>query len=170
MKTRTASFLALVSFALMAQAQAQSGLTQGRVLDAKPVYKEVRVPTEKEVCWDERVSRHHHRSRTPTLLGGLIGGVVGHQFGDGRGQDAMTVAGALIGASVGRDIEKDRRHRRHGSRTVKHCRIEQTYYRDERLIGYDVSYEYQGQVYHTQTEQDPGEYIDLRVSVEPVRY
>ncbi len=170
MKTRTAAFISLLALMLAGQVQAQSGITQGRVIESKPIYKEVRVPTEKEVCWDKRISRHHHRSRTPSLLGGLIGGVVGHQFGDGRGQDAMTVAGALIGASVGHDIEKERRHHRHGSRTVQHCRIEQAYYRDERQVGYEVSYEYQGQVYHTQTDEDPGDYIDLRVSVEPVRY
>ncbi len=149
--------------------QAESLTAQAQVLEARPVYEDVRVPTEKEVCWQEQVRHRDHRSRTPSLLGAVIGGVIGHQFGDGRGQDALTVAGALIGASAGRDIEK-RRNYRSQPHTVQRCRVEQSHYYKEQRVGYEVRYEFEGQVYQTRTQRDPGRTLAIEVSHRPVEY
>ena len=52
-------------------------------------------------------------------------------------------------------------------REVERCseRIEQSY--EERIDGYDVEYEYGGQVFHTRLPYDPGERIRVRVAVTP---
>ncbi|MEM9531836.1 MAG: glycine zipper 2TM domain-containing protein [Pseudomonadota bacterium] len=150
-------------------ASATDHLVQGRVVSSTPIYESVQVPTQREVCWEEDVryrNRHRH-SATPSLVGGLIGGAVGRQFGGGSGRDALTVVGALVGASVGNDVAH--RDRRGGyTRVETRCRIANEYYREERITGYRVEYEYNGQVFTTRTEQDPGPVIDLEVSVNPV--
>ena len=38
---------------------------------------------------------------------------------------------------------------------------------EERLIGYDVSYDYQGQRYTIRADRDPGATLELRVDVQP---
>ena len=105
------------------------------------------------------------------MIGGIIGGVVGNQFGGGRGNDIMTVAGALLGASMGRDAQ----HRRHASRhsTVsmeRRCEIEESVHEEERLEGYRVTYAYGGRTFVTQTAEDPGQTIRVRVRVQPLTY
>lgn len=169
MKSRLIGLATATTLMMTAAVQAGSPTVQARVLESRPVYEDVRVPTEKEVCWQEQVRQRDHRSHTPSLLGAVIGGAIGHQFGDGRGQDALTVAGALIGASAGRDIEHRRRHRSQPY-TVERCRLEQSHYYTEQLVGYDVRYEFDGRIYHTRTQRDPGRTLAIEVSHRPLEY
>ncbi len=147
-------------------AAAESRLEQGRVVSAIPIYETVRVPTEREVCWDEEVRYRRGHSATPALVGGVLGGALGRQFGGGRGKDALTVVGAIVGASVGNDVAR----KRSGEYTEveTRCRIAHEYYDEQRITGYRVRYEYDGEVFVTRTNRHPGDYIDLRVSVVPV--
>ncbi len=151
----------------------------GRVLNAQPVYKtyEHRVPH--ETCWNETVrverNRHgHHNSSTSTLVGGVIGGAIGHAVGHGKSNKKLgAVVGSVIGMSVGRDIgeRKHNKHRHHNDpiyKEVERCDVRYTTKRDERLIGYDVTYKYKGQRYTTFTQEHPGKRIRLAVSVRPV--
>ncbi len=150
-------------------AAADTRIERGQVISAIPIYETVRVPTEREVCWDEEVRyRRGGQSATPALVGGVLGGAVGRQFGGGRGKDALTVVGAIVGASIGNDVAR----KRSGEYTQveTRCRIAQEYYEEERITGYRVRYEYDGQVYTTRTDRDPGETINLRVSVVPVSH
>jgi len=161
----------LVAASLVTTAQAdpayQTSYAQGRVLSATPIYETVRIPSSREVCWDEEVAYQRRPSPTSGLVGGLIGGVIGHQFGNGHGRDAMTVAGALIGASIATDSARKRANNQY-TQVEKRCRTTREYYDEERVTGYRVQYEYNGQVYTTRTDEAPGEYLDLRVSVSPV--
>ncbi len=141
---------------------------KARVLSSQPLYETVRVNQPEERCWYEQV-RHRGESRsesyTPTIAGAIVGGVVGNQFGKGSGKDAMTVAGALLGGSVGNDLGK-RPTRGYVTREQRCERVD--HYREhEELVGYDVKYKYQGKVFHTRTDRDPGKFIDVRVSVTP---
>jgi len=148
-----------------------------KVTDVQPVVRIVQVYTPQEICWDEQVRHTNHRrgrhpgSYTPVVLGGILGGVVGNQFGGGRGQDVMTVAGALLGASIGRDAAY-RRQSRYGTTygTELRCEIEEVMHEEERIEGYQVSYEFQGRKFVTRTESDPGPEIRLRVQVDPAGY
>jgi uncharacterized protein YcfJ len=141
-----------------------------RVLRVDPMIDVVRVAQPREVCWTEQVT--HRRSRgynsaTPEILGGIIGGVVGNQFGHGRGKDVATVAGAILGGSIAHDMERRRRTYGYAAYTepVQRCRVEQDYYEQERIVGYDVTYRYNGEVYHTRMDHDPGRRVRVRVDV-----
>jgi uncharacterized protein YcfJ len=39
----------------------------------------------------------------------------------------------------------------------------------EQLVGYDVSYRYQGRVFTTRTDSHPGKFIQVKVQVEPTQ-
>ena len=138
------------------------------VVDVQPIYHDERVPVEREVCWAERV--HPRRSRgsaTGTIAGAIIGGVIGNQFGDGNGRRALTAAGAALGASIGHDAAKQ--HRRHGGPVSRQrCEIQVDYEPRSYTSGYNVRYEYNGEVFETRTRSQPGDVIRLEVSARPV--
>lgn len=152
----------------VALARPASQFVYAEVLDARPVVRTVRMPDHREVCWDERV---HHVERTDrtgsTLLGGLIGGVIGNQFGSGSGRKAATAAGALIGGAIGSEQARERPDR-HYSSTRERCRLERAWQEVDEVIGYDVDYLFDGDVFTTRTQRHPGNEIRLRVSVTPV--
>lgn len=137
------------------------------VVSSQPIYDTVRVPTSREVCWDEQV--HYvdrgRGSAAGTILGGLIGGVAGHQIGSGSGNTAATVVGTLAGAAIGNNATRG--PGRHYTTIEERCRIERDYHEEHRLSGYRVTYLYNGQTYTTRTRHDPGEYIRVRVAVSP---
>ena len=147
---------------------------KARVVDADPIYREVRVREPRQVCEDvpvvERTTYRGHSDPGAVLVGAVIGGVIGHQFGGGSGRDAATAAGAFIGANhaanntyrSGRVVEREVVETR--CETVRAARYE------ERLDGYDVTYKYHGRLYHTRTAQHPGRTIKVRVSVTPAQW
>lgn len=144
-----------------------------RVLSAEPIVRYVTVETPVRECWEE-TRRYAVQDHTPgvagrTLFGAILGGVIGHQFGSGRGNDAATVAGTLIGASIANDAAR----RKAGystteySRPVKRCETRYQSHEEERIDGYRVLYDYNGQKYRTRTPYDPGERLRIRVDVVP---
>lgn len=158
-----------------------------RVVAVDPIVTQGQRPVSREVCYDEpvryRESGHYDQhdqydrrgSATPTIAGAIIGGVVGNQFGSGRGRDAATVAGAVLGGSIGRDQSRnrydnyDRYDRQHTSyRGVqRRCEVQTAYHGGrERVVGYDVTYVYNGRTFHTQTAQHPGRRIRVQVDAD----
>lgn len=133
-----------------------------RVVDAQPIVEYVRVPSSERICRDNRY-RHRHDPKTPTVVGAIIGGVIGNQFGGGRGKTAATVAGAALGGAIARDATKH-----HSSR--RYCETETSWYEEERIVGWDVTYRYQGETYYTRMNRDPGDRIRVRVDVQPAEY
>lgn len=137
------------------------------VVDARPVIRTVRVPSNREVCWDERV---HHVERPDTtgstLVGGIIGGVIGNQFGKGSGRRAATAAGAVIGGSVGH-ANASQRGERHYTTSQERCRLDRGWVEEQEVIGYDVDYSYQGRIYSTRMNHHPGDELRIRVSATP---
>ena len=183
----TVSLLAMASTASAGHHRGESFYAKGRVISATPVYQTVRVAhIHDDSCW--RSVRHHHGHRehhasnevAATVVGAVIGGAVGHVlFKKSNLKGVGTVAGAVIGGSVGNEIgqnNKDYQSRRHSHnsggyrhashRKVLHCREEYTSY--EEISGYEVTYKYQGEIYHTHTRHHPGKKIKLRVTVDPV--
>jgi uncharacterized protein YcfJ len=134
----------------------------------------VEVSTPQEQCWDEEylVERGRHRSdsRTPEILGTIIGGAIGNAVGHNKSNRRVgTVVGAVLGHSVGRDIMR----RNSGPyvqevETVRRCETVYQQFEEERVVGYRVTYNYNGQDYTVRTNSDPGTEIRVRVSVEPV--
>jgi len=153
-----------------------------RVIDVDPIVRVVRVSEPRRRCWDEDyVVRYEHPGHGhrhggtagSAILGGIIGGAVGNAFGDGRGRDAATVAGVLIGSAIGHD-RAVRAQGGHASapraelRTRERCDVEDVWREEERIEGYDVTYEYQGDRYRTRMSHDPGATLRVWVSVRPV--
>jgi len=160
--------------------------------ETKPVERcwDERVPARYNSTRDDRRYRndydrgYRNKSKTPEILGAILGGVVGNQVGKrggGKARDVATVAGAVLGGSVGRDVKhknsrqynRDRHERaRYSNRaryeTVQRCEVKDSYVTKEQVVGYDVAYKYQGNVFHTQMDQHPGDKIKVKVTVDPV--
>lgn len=156
-----------------------------KVVDVSPIIETFKVNNPVEQCWDERVPtrqsrydrRTSHNSPTGEILGAIIGGAIGNQFGSGRGKKVATVAGAVLGASVGHDVkhakrDRDRyardRHQYDRYEVVQRCEIRDNYVVQEQVVGYNVAYKYQGNVFHTEMDQHPGRKIKVKVTVDPV--
>ena len=152
---------------------AETQYVYAEVLDSRPIYQAVTVASPAQECWQEEVRVRESRSQgsnTPVILSTIIGGALGNAVGNNKSSQRVgTVVGAVLGHSVGRDIVRANNHPQPARyQTVQHCE-EVTQYRDEeRLIGYQVRYRYQGEEFTVRTDQDPGDRIRLRVSHNPV--
>ena len=144
-------FSALAAVAVVASAQ-----EQGRVLSATPIIQQVGVP--QQVCGNETVYSGNRTTGAGAVIGAIAGGAVGNTIGKGSGRAAATAIGVLGGAVVGNQIEGNGQPQ---YQNVQRCTTE-TYY-DQRVIGYDVTYEYAGRSYTTRTQSDPGQWIPITV-------
>ena len=136
----------------------------GRVVDARPIYRQIAVDVPRERCDVRTVATEERRrggdSFAGTVVGGLVGAAIGHEIGHGRG--SATAVGGLIGASIGNDASK-------GGRTVRYrdeevCRTQYRTEYERRIVGYDVSYSYMGRIYQTQTDRHPGDRIAVDIA------
>lgn len=159
------------------EAETRGRFGVARVIDVDPIVRVVRVSEPRRSCWDEDyIVRNSPRGRSGTagsaILGGIIGGAIGNAFGDGRGRDAATVAGVLVGSAIGHDRAESHNDRYHASadavRTRTRCDVQDQWREEERIEGYDVTYEYLGERYRTRMSHDPGETLKVWVSVRPV--
>ena len=163
-RTPTAKGLAA---ALLALAAGAAGATEyGSVVSSTPVMGEVSVPQRQ--CYDEEQAAPAPRtsSGAGAILGAVVGGVVGNSVGAGMGRAAATGIGAVAGAAIGDQIESNTQPpAAYATTTVRRCRnVSQ---REQRIVGYDVVYDYAGRRYSTRLAQDPGERIPLDVRVTP---
>lgn len=130
----------------------------GTVISATPVTTRVAVPH--QTCRDEPQAYAPPTSGGGALLGAVIGGVFGNAIGGGSGQALATGVGAIAGAMTGDRLEA-------GSTppavaTVRNCWTSTGY--EDRVVGYDVVYEYNGQRRSARVAQHPGERIALDVA------
>jgi uncharacterized protein YcfJ len=149
-------------------------LAYARVVDVDPIVTRVRVEEPRRECWEEtryEPPRPRPGVAGPMVLGGLLGGAVGTQIGSGDGRRAATVAGAIIGSAIGHDVGERRRDRYYDpeprSYAEERCEVRYETRWDERVDGYDVTYEYDGRQYRTRLPYDPGSTIRVRVDVAP---
>ena len=153
---------------------AQVEFDYAQVVEVRPIVQVVEVSTPEEQCWQEEylVDRSYGRSRsdTPGILGAIIGGAIGNELGNHKSSQRVgAVVGAVLGHSVARDIM--RQHEGPSVReveTVERCETIYQSYEEERVVGYNVTYNYNGQDYTVRTDRDPGDQIRVRVSVQPV--
>ena len=107
-----------------------------------------------------------------TVLGALIGGALGNTVGHGDGRKAATIAGAVIGGAIAHDASHRGRYRDAGGRYVQdyeeRCDTRTEYRQQERVVGYDVAYDYNGRVYRTRTDHHPGDTIRVAVQVSAI--
>lgn len=166
----------LVSTSVLAYHGSGAEFDEAQVVSVDPIIEQVNEPIDREVCWNEPVTYREpvrrRRSDAGAVWGAIIGGVIGNQFGSGRGRDAATVAGAALGYSAVRDEQRRHDYHRYGERVVRsneqRCRVETDYQSEERVLGYNVAYRYNGRVYHTRTDAHPGDTIRVRVDVQAI--
>jgi len=149
-----------------------------RVVDVQPLYETVSQPVSSRECWREPVTyrtadRYYGpRDKTPAVLGGIIGGLIGNQVGHGRERDLATIAGVALGAAAAHDSQKRNGGYYQAGRTVRtseeRCSVRTDYREDRQLVGYDVTYDYQGRIGHVQTDFDPGDSIRVRIDVQAI--
>ena len=135
--------------ALCGLAQAQD---IGQVLSRTAVYQQVAVP--RQTC-AQTVTPNAPTSGAGAFSGAVTGAVLGTIIGEGRG------AGALIGA-VGGAIVGDKVESNANSQPVTTCTTQTVM--ENRLVGYNVVYEYAGKAYNVQLPQDPGPTIALQIA------
>ena len=161
---------------MAASGNAQTTYEYGDVIEARPIYQIVEISEPIEQCWEEEIAvdRYPSRrgdSRTPVLVSTIIGGAIGNAVGNGKSNKRVgAVVGALLGNSIGRDIVRERNRDNYVVRdfeTVQRCETAYEQFEEERLVGYRVTYLYNGEEYSVRTDTDPGERIRLRVSIQP---
>ncbi|WP_333608508.1 glycine zipper 2TM domain-containing protein [Arsukibacterium sp.] len=136
----------------------------GRVTQVTPVYRTIAEYHPQRVCTVHPVSHRSH-SATPVVMGAIIGGALGHAVGNNNSNKKVGMAaGAILGGSIANDM----RHSTQGY--YEDCRIVNSSVQYRQVLdGYQVSYRYRGQTYHTFTEQHPGNRIALKVTTAVVR-
>lgn len=141
---------------------------QARVLSSIPVAQQVAVP--QQVCEDVQVSTGTRTNGTGAVIGAILGGVAGNALGYGghrgpRGayypstRGPSTVVGAIAGGLIGNAVEGANSQRSY--ETVRRCTNTTGY--ENRVMGYDVTYEYAGQRYTTRMDHDPGNWMPINV-------
>lgn len=146
---------------LSANVQAAERYAYAKVKQVTPIYETVLVNSAPErVCYPTR-QRH---DATPTVVGAIIGGAVGHALGHSSSNKKVgMVAGAALGGAIGHDVG------RNGYREVCEMRPG-TQRRIRELTGYDVTYKYKGELYHTVTQRHPGKRLKVKINVRPAFY
>jgi uncharacterized protein YcfJ len=164
------ALLPLLAATAMA-AHAETYIDNARVRSVQPQYEAVTVP--RQQCASQWVN-DEYRAEAPrgyggAVIGGLAGAVLGNQVGKGHGREAATALGAVLGAFTGDRVDnRDRGGDRYQQvpRQVQTCQTVNDV--QQRLTGYQVGYEYRGQQFTALLPQDPGNSLQVRVSVDPV--
>lgn len=149
MKTLTSTLLLVTAGCAQAQ-------EVGQAISRTAVYQQVAVP--RQTCSQAQVLVQNTSSGGGAFMGAIAGGAVGSQFGGGSGQALATMVGVIGGAVMGDKIENP------GSQLQNQttCTTQNVY--ENRLVGYNVVYDYAGKQYSVQLPQDPGPTIQVQVT------
>ena len=175
MKVRLATLLTGAALLAAQTAAAATTYEEADVTAVTPIYRIVEISSPQEECWEEEVVRQdirrQERSHTRGILGMVIGGAVGNAVGNiSSSRKVGTVVGAILGGSIARDVSRanDARNSRVYVETEERCRTVYNTREEEKLVGYDVSYSYNGIERTVRMPEDPGATVRVRVDVEPV--
>jgi uncharacterized protein YcfJ len=138
-----------IAAALLLSCSAAFAVEYGTIVSSTPVIGQGTVPQRE--CHDEQVSAPSRSGGGGAVVGALIGGVVGNSIGAGAGRAAATALGAVAGAAIGDQADQNASR---SVSTVQRCRT--THLREDRLIGYDVVYDYGGTRRSVRLPTDPG--------------
>ena len=164
MNTNKFTTFAALAAGLLGSAALAQAAEYANVVSATPVMQSVAAPRQ-ECAQGEQIVRQQP-SGGGALIGAIVGGVLGNQFGHGVGRAAATGLGVVAGSAVGNNVEAANG----GTATVpvRSCRTVGAY--ENRVVGYDVVYDYNGQRYTTRLPRDPGSRlaIDVRPAAAPL--
>jgi uncharacterized protein YcfJ len=128
----------------------------GQVTSRSPIYQQVAMP--RQTCSPSVAVVPAQNSGGGALIGAIAGGLIGSQFGGRDSRGIATMAGVIGGAVIG-----DRAETQNNTPITSTTCTTQTVY-ENRLVGYNVVYEYAGKQYQVQLPQDPGPTISLQVT------
>jgi uncharacterized protein YcfJ len=92
-------------------------------------------------------------------MGAVAGGAIGNAVGKGDGRTLATMIGVIGGALAGDKVEGPQEAQ---TQTQQTCTTQQVY--ENRLMGYNVVYEFAGKQYTVQLPKDPGTTIKLQIT------
>jgi uncharacterized protein YcfJ len=148
---KTLATTLLLATASLAQAQ-----EVGQVISREAVYQQIAVP--RQTCSQMPVAVQNPTSGGGALMGAIAGGAVGSQIGGGSGQALATMIGVVGGSIMGDRIENP------GTQVQNQTTCTTQNVMENRLVGYNVVYEYAGKQHSVQLPQDPGPTIQLQVT------
>jgi uncharacterized protein YcfJ len=153
--------LPLVAVGLAAACSAALATEYGTVISSTAVTAQAAMPQQQ--CTDGQALVQPRTSGGGALLGALVGGVVGNNLGAGMGRAAATGLGVVAGSVIGDRTEAA--NTPPAAVPARSCQTVTGY--QNRVVGYDVVYEYNGQRDSARMAQDPGARIALDVNVAP---
>ncbi len=139
------------------------------VLSAEPLVKVFRVSEPQRQCYEKQVTvaQPQRASRTNRLLGTFIGAAIGNAIGHKKSNKRVGVyAGALLGGAIADDMS--RQSSQLSTQWVTQCETVSVQSQQQRIIGYRVTYLFDGETYTTRLKRDPGNSLRVRISVTPV--
>jgi len=167
---RSALFVLLATASAAFGVQAHTYNDNARVLGVEPQCENISVPRQEcRSAWVTEARPVGRRDYGGAVVGGVAGALLGNQVGRGHGREAATAVGAVVGAFTGDNIANRGRWDQPYepvAREVTSCRTMSDV--QSRIVGYRVEYEYRGQRFSTLMQDQPGAFVPVRVSVEPV--
>lgn len=174
MKKTLTKFTGILVVTMGFNANAETSYEYADVLASTPIYRVIEIEEPREQCWEEEIVVEQRAGRqggsTPVLVSTILGGAIGNAVGSNKSSQRVgAVVGAVLGHSIGRDIVRSRGGRNQQYvETVERCNTVYDQVQEERLVGYKVTYLYEGEERTVRADSDPGEQIRIRVSFEPV--
>lgn len=155
--------IAALALAALGGASSLARATEyGTVLSSTPVLASVPV-TQRECVAERAATPAREGSGVGALAGAVVGAAIGNAFGSGTGRALSTGIGMIAGAALGNHAEAEEVAR--SAPPAQRCRDVTRY--EQRAIGYDVVYDYQGVQRSVRLAQPPGDRIALEVQVMP---
>jgi len=160
MKRSSTSAVRIGMAAVLGLAASAAFATQwGTVVSSTPVLAQVSVPQQQ--CYDTEQYVAPRTTGAGSVIGAVVGGVLGNAIGHGFGRAAATGVGVVAGAAIGNNVEANANPP--STAMVRQCQTVSSV--ENRIVGYDVVYDYAGQRYTTRMARDPGQRVPVDVNV-----
>ena len=136
------------------------------VLRVTPAWETYRTTQQQQRCdGNDGYYRRPDNGNTTagTVIGAVVGGALGNTVGRGDGRRAATIVGAVAGGAIGHQVASNNNSGDYGPP----CRLVDVEREDRRPVGFDVEYNYKGEIYITRMSYNPGNRLRVRVTVVP---
>jgi uncharacterized protein YcfJ len=135
----------LLSLCIPAMANEIVTVSSARVVSVDPIVVNAYNTVPRTSCY-----QIEERDNSGAVVGAVVGGVVGRNIA--KDKDVGTIVGGVAGAVIGDNATKSR----------EKC---STYYEREsfaKVVGYNVTFDFNGQIRTTRMKYDPGNYITIK--------
>lgn len=144
-------FIASISFVASALASDITSYVHAKVIGVDPISVQSSRSVPRTSCsYVEEVTR----DGSGAVVGAIIGGATGRAIA--KDKDTGTAIGAITGAIIGGQNTPSQ------SRLVERCSTYQDREHFNRITGYNVTFEYNGQLRTTRMNRDPGNTITIK--------